>query len=164
MKNNPATSDLTPRGKLREGGIHDLLGYQLAQAAIATSKSFSREVEIPHRLRPVEFTILQLIRENSEVTPTGLARALAITTPGITAWLDKLAQRGLILRAKSAMDGRTQKLKLTSEGDALAIHALELLLSADQHITEHLTKGEQVILLELLRKIAIVRNIKVHSA
>ena len=61
------------------------------------------------------------------------------------------------------MDGRTQKLKLTSDGDALAIRALELLLSADQHITEHLPKGEQAILLELLRKIASVRDVKVHS-
>ena len=84
---SPST-ELTPQGGLEEGGIHGLLGYQLAQAAILTTEAFARVVGKPLDLRPVEFTILQLVDENAPVTATKLAKALAVTAPGVTIWLD----------------------------------------------------------------------------
>jgi hypothetical protein len=75
------SEDLTPLGELREGRIQALLGYQLAQATIPTTDVFVRVVGKPFDLRPVEFTILQLIDENPAATATRIAKALAITTP-----------------------------------------------------------------------------------
>ncbi|HSV44461.1 MAG TPA: MarR family winged helix-turn-helix transcriptional regulator [Ramlibacter sp.] len=159
MKKAPAVSEpeLTPRGRLEEGGMHGLLGYHLAQATIVTDGRFMRAAGQPMNLRPVEFTILQLVRENAEVTPTRLARALAITTPGITAWLDKLEARKLLVRERSAADGRAQHLRLTAEGKAKVNKALQALLEAEAQLGEQLSPGERVILLELLRKVAQAR-------
>ena len=89
MTRKKATAERTPLGELDEGGIHDLLGYQLAQATIQTTRVFTQTVGKPLDLRPVEFTILQLVCENAPVTATQLAKALAVTTPGITIWLDR---------------------------------------------------------------------------
>lgn len=156
MKNSASTRshDLTPQGNLGEGGLHNLLGYQLAQATIVTDVDFKRQCGKPFDLRPVEFTILQLIQENAGVTSTRLAQALAVTKPGITVWLDRLVKRGLVLRARSDTDGRAQLLQLTTAGQEIAVKALKVLQEADTAAMQHLSEGERKILVELLRKVA----------
>ena len=151
--------DLTPRARLDEGAIHDLLGYQLAQATIITSASFEQEVGRPFELRPVEFTLLQLILENIGVSPTRLAHALAVKTSGITVWIDRLEARNLVLRERSAADGRAQHLRLTTDGKALVTKAVHRLLQADHKLLQHLSPGEQKILVELLRKVSRARAV-----
>jgi DNA-binding MarR family transcriptional regulator len=158
MRNERPPADLTPRGGLDEGGIHGLLGYQLAQAAIVTTEVFLRVVGKPLELRPVEFTILQLVHENAPVTATKLAKALAITAPGVTLWLDRLEQRGLLTRERDATDRRTQNVNVTRKGAELVAAATERLLQADLELLKHLSEGERHMLLELLYKVARLRK------
>jgi DNA-binding MarR family transcriptional regulator len=133
--------------------LNRIVGYQLVQAGIVTGSNFMRAVGKPHKLRPVEFTILQLIRETPHISPTVLARALAMTTPSITAWLDKLSKRKLLIREKSVSDGRGQKLALTDSGSALVEKALAILLESEAALLAHLSLGEREMLLEILQKI-----------
>ncbi len=154
-----ALSDITPRGRLEEGRLHDLLGYQLAQASIVTDIDFSREVGTPMDLKRVEFTILQLLKENADVTSTRLAKALAISAPGMTVWLDRLAARGLVRRERSATDARSQHLRLTTAGKSLVTKAMNTLLTNDAASTRNLTPGERALLLELLRKVSHTREL-----
>jgi DNA-binding MarR family transcriptional regulator len=153
-----STAELTPQGQLEEGGIHDLLGYQLAQASILTTEAFLRTVGKPLELRKVEFTILQLVQQNSPVTATKVAKALAVTTPGVTIWLDRLEERGLLVRERGDVDRRTQNLSITRKGQTLVAAALERLLQADREILDHLSAGERHLLLELLQKVARLRK------
>jgi len=148
----PAPPALTPAGSLAEGGLHELLGYQLALAAIRTTDAFARVVGKPLALHRVEFTVLQLVRENSPVTATRLARALAVTTPGVTVWLDRLEKRGLVARERSAVDRRSQNLAITADGEALVTAALQRLLLSDRELMKQLSEGERRMLLELLQK------------
>jgi DNA-binding MarR family transcriptional regulator len=151
-------ADLTPQGQLEEGGIHDVLGYQLAQASILTTEAFQVSVGKPLGLRKVEFTILQLVQQNAPVTATKLAKALAVTTPGVTIWLDKLEKRGLLVRERGDVDRRTQNLSITRKGQTLVASALEALRQADGEILSHLSPGERHMLLELLQKVARLRK------
>lgn len=130
-----------------------IVGYQLVQAGIVTGENFMQSVGKPHKLRPVEFTILQLIRETPHISPTLLAKTLAMTTPSMTVWIDKLAKRKLLVREKSASDGRGQQLVLTREGTALVDSALQALLASQAALLGHLSAGERTILLEILQKI-----------
>jgi DNA-binding MarR family transcriptional regulator len=150
--------DLTPQGGLQEGGIHGLLGYQLAQAAILTSQAFVDVVGKSLNLRMVEFTVLQLVRENAPVTPTKLAKALAITSPAITTWLDRLEERGLVHRERDETDRRTQNVRMTPKGDELVTLAIGRLLEADRQVLKQLSQGERHMLLELLHKVARSRT------
>jgi len=150
--------DLTPLGNLDEGEIHALLGYQLAQAAIVTTAAFERVAGEPFDLRPVEFTILQLVRQNPDLTATQLAKALAITTPGVGSWIDRLEKRGLAKRQRSVEDRRAQHLRLTRRGTELVASVSKSLLQADRELLSHLSPGEQRILVELLRKVAQARR------
>jgi DNA-binding MarR family transcriptional regulator len=149
---------LTPQGALTEGGMHDLLGYQLAQAAVLTNEAFTRTVGEPLDLRKVEFTILQLVRANAPVTAARVAKSLAVTTPGVKVWIDQLEQRGLIARERGSVDRRTQDLRITRKGDALVSKALTALLEADREILRELTEAERLMLLQLLQKVAHSRK------
>jgi DNA-binding MarR family transcriptional regulator len=158
IREERTVDELTPLGGLDEGGIHRLLGYQLAQAAILTTAAFVSVVGKPLRLRPVEFTILQLVRENAPVTATKLAKALGITAPGVTIWLDRLEQRGLLNRERNETDRRTQNVGVTREGAELVATATDRLLLADRDLLKHLSEGERHMLVELLHKVARARK------
>jgi DNA-binding MarR family transcriptional regulator len=130
-----------------------IFGYQLVQAGIVTGGTFLQVVGKPQKLRPVEFTILQLIRETPHMSPTTLAKTLAMTTPSMTVWIDKLTKRKLLVREKSARDGRGQQLVLTTEGTTVVDTALQALLASEASLLAHLSLGERELLLEILRKI-----------
>lgn len=149
----------TPAGHLVEARLHHVLGYQLAQATIATTVVFMKEVGEPFELRPVEYTILSLIHENPDGSSTQLAQALAVTAPNITMWIDKLESRGLVQRQRSETDKRAQHLRLTDKGSKLVASATERLLAGEHEAFAHLSDGERIILIELLHKVARSRPV-----
>jgi DNA-binding MarR family transcriptional regulator len=144
--------DLTPFGRLDEAGLHPILGYQLAQATIVTSRVFADKVGGPFELRPVEFTILALVDGNPGVSARQLADALAVTPPNITMWIDKLEGRGLVERARSSTDRRAQHIRATSKGAALARKAAQLVIETEQAALAALSPAERAMLVELLHK------------
>lgn len=154
----PRDDSTTPAGRLDEAGLHGLIGYQLAQAAIATGQVFKERVADRFDLRPVEYTVMTLIKENPGGSAARLAQALAVTPPNITMWLDRLVQRGYAHRSPSTTDRRAQVLALTPEGDRVAALATRLLLEGEREALSHLSAGERGILVELLHKVALGRR------
>lgn len=148
----------TPFGGLDEGGLRAIVGYQLAQATIATSHVFMAEVGAPFDLRPVEFTILSLVHENPDVSAARLAKALAVTPPNIKLWIDRLEGRGLVQRVPSAADRRAQPLRVTRLGKSLAQRSLQMVIERERAAFGALSMGEQTILIELLHKLARCRS------
>ena len=158
-KSPPAAEDRTPLARLREGGAHDIVGYQLAQAAIVTNQVFDERVG--HRrdgLRRVEFTILALVQGNRDVTARQLARALAVTPPNVALWLDRLESRGLVSRERSVSDARMQHVRLTPRGTALVERSLQALLEGERAALDGLSAVERAMLVELLHKAALSRR------
>lgn len=133
--------------------ISQILGYQLTQANLSSLENFEQTIGQPYDLRPVEYTLLQLLREGICTTPSQLAKELRITPPSMSVWLDKLTSRGLLTRSKSATDGRAQQLTLTAKGQKLITQVHEKLLSSEQHMLAHLSLGERAMLQEILQKL-----------
>jgi len=148
----------TPQALLSEAGLRGIVGYQLAQATIVTDKVFDEVVGRRMGLRPVEFTILALVQANDGVTARQLARALAVTPPNIAVWLDRLTSRGLVERERSAADGRLQHIRITRDGDALALQAANALVEAEQLMLAGLSAAERAMLVELLHKAGQARQ------
>ena len=139
---------------LAAGGLADVLGYQLAQASVTTSRVFQHAVGAPHGLRPVEYTVLQLIAENPATSPVKLAKVLSVTKPNMTMWVERLVGRGLVQRSPSSSDKRAQELRTSDEGQALAARATALLRDSEKAVLAALSAGERAILSELLHKVA----------
>jgi len=158
MTNRKTTKSLTPAGRLQEARLHDVIGYQVAQASIVTLAVFHRAAGTALELRPAEYTLLVLIKENPGGTAARFARALAVTAPNITMWLDKLERRGLVTREASETDRRTLHLHVTEKGRRIADEATQRIVEMEREAFAHLSPGERAILVELLHKLATRRE------
>jgi DNA-binding MarR family transcriptional regulator len=157
----PTRAARTPQALLTEGPVHGIVGYQLAQATIVTSKVFDQvAARQPDdaRLRPVEFTLLALVLDNPDVNARQLSRALAITPPNLVGRLEQLQSRGFIERRRSEHDGRAQHIRLTTAGRKLMKRYAAMLVEREQLALAALTAGERAILIELLHKVALSRR------
>lgn len=161
MNAKPANArDLTPFGKLAETGVHQILGYQLAQATITTNRVFSTQAGQPFDLRPVEFTILTLVQDNPGVSAKQLARALALAPPNITVWMERLESRGLVERERSTSDRRSQHIRTTAAGATLARDVARRIVEGEDLALAGLSAAERAMLVELLHKVARSRQEK----
>lgn len=151
-------SDVTPGARLVEEDLQQVVGYQLAQASIITNRVFQEAVGGPFDLRPVEYTILALIQKNPGGSAAQLAKALAVTAPNITMWLDRLEARQLVQRLRSETDRRAQRLQLTAQACKLMDQATPRLLAGERLALGALSAGERAYLVELLHKVAACRS------
>jgi DNA-binding MarR family transcriptional regulator len=134
--------------------LQHLLGFRLALAEVGTRRIFQRHVGTPFKLRPVEFTLLMLLRANPAVTPKRLAQALRLSPPNVTVLIDRLAARSLLERRRSPDDGRATILQLTPAGADLARRAHQASRTMEDGLLQTLTPGERALLGELLHKLA----------
>jgi DNA-binding MarR family transcriptional regulator len=150
-KDKSTSAAITER--MDEAVLHDVIGYQLAQAQIATLSIFYDTVGRPMDLRHVEYTVLALIKENPACTPARLAKELAVTASNITMWVDRLVERALVRREASASDRRVQHLHATDKGETLVATATRQLLEAECKQLTALSRAERAMLVELLHKV-----------
>jgi DNA-binding MarR family transcriptional regulator len=143
-----------PASALDEGGLPALLGWRLAQARVAAQRAFDAEVAEPLGLKPVELSMLELLRANPGIAPARLARALAVSRPQATQLLDRLEERGLARRRPSGTDGRGFEVHATAEGQRCARDAVARLQAAEAAVLAPLSGAERAMLLELLAKLA----------
>ncbi|HEY9109501.1 MAG TPA: MarR family winged helix-turn-helix transcriptional regulator [Roseateles sp.] len=139
---------------LDQSRLAHTLGYAIARAAVNTNQLFSQGVGDPLGLRPVEFTLLQLIFSNPDTTQKRLCDLLRVPAPQMTLILDRLQERGWVVRERDAKDRRAMHLRLSPAGARLAEKSLAALREAE-HVLDHvLTGGERLLLQELLAKVA----------
>lgn len=141
--------------KTLETGVltHDI-GYRVAQAQVTTTRVYVKHIGEPLALRPVEYSVLMLLVANQELSPKQLAQALSLSAPTLTMLVDRLHERGLIERVRSEADKRSQRVLLTAAGQHLAQQAVAASPVMNREFDQVLTPGEQMLLSELLQKVA----------
>ena len=144
------------RHRIDHTALSHLLGYALAQARVATNKAFFDAVGGPLQLRPVEFSLLMLLRDNDGVTQRELGAALNLNAPNLTTLLTRLQERGMLSRERSDSDRRAQLIRLTAEGLELAARARKVAATMEATIRKRYTAGEWTLLLELLHRTGTV--------
>ena len=136
------------------GAMQQLMGYRLTLAEVASRRVFQHHIGAPLQLRPVEFTILALLHTNAQAISKQLALALAMPPPNVTVLVDRLVERGLVQRLRSATDGRATNLQLTDKGSDLAKRALRVSQGMEAGLLSALSAAERAMLGELLHKLA----------
>ena len=134
-------------------GVEPLLGYLIALAETQTRRLFQRAIGDPLGLRPVEFTLLALLRDNGSATPKQFGSALRLPAPHVTTLIDRLAERGLVERQPHPDDRRAVRIVLTAAGVALAVRAGEAAQTMEAPLLEVLTPAELARLQRLLLKL-----------
>lgn len=149
--------DTTPAGKLQEAQLGAVIGYQMAQATLVTERIYDAAVGRKKDLHRLEYTILMLVRANPGCTASSLAKALDVSTPNMTLWLERVSRKGLVERTPSLSDRRANHLRVTARGEDTARRATQAIAEAEAKVLAGLSAGERAILSELLHKVARCR-------
>lgn len=129
-----------------------LIGFRTSLADARLRRAFHARMK-PLRLRPVDFTILLLLAANDNVSQRMLCEALDITAPGLAVILDRLQERGVLVRERSEQDRRAHRLTLTEEGRRLADEARRLSRGSEDEVMSVLSCAERDLLAELLARV-----------
>jgi DNA-binding MarR family transcriptional regulator len=153
------TADVDLPGGLNHERMHTLLGYNLAQACIPSFKVFEKYIGKPLEVTQVEYTVLVLIDSNPDATSKQLCQSLGTAAARMSLIIDRLADRKYLTKTQSLVDKRVQHLRLTRSGKAFVDKAEGIAASMENELLRHLTKVEQAVLMELLRKVAVHRKV-----
>lgn len=130
-------------------------GYLLARARAQAFRAFDNAVGAPFELRPVEFSVLVLLKSNAQASPAQLAASLHVAAPNLTGILRRLEERGLVQRTRSEEDKRVQHIELTAAGQDTVQRAMSASRDMDRQWMARLSNAEQAMLLELLGKLMV---------
>lgn len=132
--------------------LQSLLGYNARRASLAIIEQFHIDMA-SFDLRPVDFSVLSLIRHNPGITSRQLCHALNIQPPNMVVFLKSFEKRKLVEREPHPTDGRAMGLTLTESGEALMQEAEKTAKDSGLKASSALTDGERQTLSRLLQKI-----------
>jgi DNA-binding MarR family transcriptional regulator len=130
----------------------NILGFNLRQAYLSILPMFQEHMT-QFQLRPVDFTVLSLLKSNPNINQKRLSQAVNVSQPNLALLLDHLGKRGLLIRQRNPADKRSQTLMLTPDGMRLCAKAEKKINKLETDVTAALTATERVKLLRLLQKI-----------
>ncbi len=105
-----------------------------------------------------EFDVIATLRRSGapyKLTPTVLYTSLMISSGGLTHRLDRLQKARLVVRERSAKDGRSFVVGLTDEGARLAETAFRTDMASESSYLAGLSAQDRANLASLLRKLLI---------
>lgn len=132
--------------------LETLLGYNARRAALAVIDVFVQRME-PYQLKPVDFSVLSLVRHNPGITSRQLCTALGILPPNLVGMVNALEKRELVERQPHPRDGRAMGLHLTPRGEKLMRDAEKTAADLEAAFASRLSAAEQRTLITLLKKI-----------
>ena len=132
------------------------LARRFQQIAVAI---FHAEVEAAgYDLTPVQYAALGTIAAHSGLDQATLAGLIAYDRTTITGVVDRLVQKGLLLREANSADRRARKLRITDQGGRV-LDGIEPAVEAAQRIMlRGLTAAEAREFMHLLRKAIAAGN------
>ena len=147
-----APARLKPR-LLDQAGLQRLIGYNLRRAEVQMRGRVA-QVLGEDDIRAVEYSILCLVGDNTEVTQKDLGEALAVKRPNMVSLIERLEARGLIVRAVMERDRRNHALSLTPAGEQLRRHLDQRLDALEAEVFGHWSPAERAQMISLLRRIS----------
>lgn len=135
------------------GVLPGLIGYNIRRAQVAVFTDFAdslKEVDIT----PGQFGVLVLISENSGLNQTRLGKGLGVDRSTVVAVIDRLEERGLVVRTPAPSDRRSYALQLSPGGRDLLARAKDLIADHEDRISAPLSEQERKTLRTLLGKLS----------
>jgi DNA-binding MarR family transcriptional regulator len=127
------------------------VGYLVKMAHLSMMRAIDAEVA-PMGLTAMQWTPLLRMAAGQADTAAELARVVGMDTGAMTRMLDRLEQKGLIRRARSADDRRVIKLELTEEGLHKAHQIPPLLAKVSNAHLADFTEADRETIKGLLRR------------
>jgi DNA-binding MarR family transcriptional regulator len=130
--------------------FRNVLGYHLRVAQEASFQAFSAAVDKAD-LKPGWYSILTILSEYGELTPSDLSRVCGRDRSTLTATLKGLVIRGLIERHQNPDDQRSYSVRLTDDGHKMQRRLHAIAHRHDQRLDEIAGEDKDVVLAVLAR-------------
>jgi MarR family transcriptional regulator, organic hydroperoxide resistance regulator len=134
----PETSERPP---LHHNHLDDHVGFQLRMTYVAVRRHFEAAMERLD-LTQKQTSVLWLIEANGGVSQIALANELGMDRASMMAIVDRLEERGLIVRKRSAEDGRRQELYVTAKGRKTLTNAKAAMHEHEKWISAKFSRNE----------------------
>lgn len=115
-----------------------------------------REAFVEHHIEPWEFDVLAALRRSGrpyQMTPGALIRETLVTSGTMTNRIDRLEDRGHVLRHPDPSDRRGVLVGLTVRGKRTVDAAFESLLVRERELLDCLDPDESALLGQLLKRV-----------
>jgi len=113
---------------------------------------------VPYGVTSAQFKVLIFIAQFRADTPAELCRQLSLDSGSMTRMLDRLEQKQLITRSRSAADRRQVQLELTAEGRAITDRLPQIGADAMNELLGVLDEEEVASLERILTKVLVNAN------
>ncbi|EKT4467069.1 MarR family transcriptional regulator [Pseudomonas putida] len=130
------------------------IGMLLGRAALLKDRILDWHLEADG-VTAAQFKVLIIVTQYDVDTPAELCRYLGLDSGSMTRMLDRLEQKGLILRHRCPKDRRQVRLALTEDGQRLADRLPEIGAAAMNELVGALQPDELKTLEGLLAKVLL---------
>lgn len=134
------------------GELPDLIGFNLRCAQVSTFQHFSKTVG-EAEISPPQYGALVLIEANPGISQSAIASTLRFDRSTLVQIIDRLEERGLVVREVSANDRRSHALKMTVSGETALKDLKRRVRDHEAHITRELSEDEKHSLIALLARL-----------
>ena len=117
-----------------------------------------REAFAAHDVEPGEFDVLAALRRAGKpyaLAPSQLLSLTLVTSGTMTNRIDRLEQKGLVVRTPDPSDGRGVLVQLTSAGKSAVDKALDELLARENKLLSKIAKADREKLAATLRDVVL---------
>jgi DNA-binding MarR family transcriptional regulator len=133
--------------------ILDMAGHLIRRMHQQSTQVFAQRTRAAgYDLTPVQFAALDAIHAHPATDQARVAELIGYDRTTIGGVIDRLEQKGWILRVVSERDRRARELSLTTEGKRVRAALMPIVRSLQGEILDTLNAGERARFLELARK------------
>lgn len=143
----PASTPAVPESS------YDLRILQSLRRIIRAVEIHSHKLAQSYRITGPQLGCLLAIRENGPITTTRLAHQVYLSPSTVVGIVDRLEEKGLVVRQRSRADRRQVQIGMTEEGERLAASAPSLLQDTLAEALKKLPEPEQVTITLSLEKV-----------
>lgn len=129
-----------------------LLGYNLRRAQISLWRDFARNVA-DGDVRPSLFSALLLANANAGIAQIEIAQQLGLDKASVVSLIDRLEDRGWVVRRRSTEDRRRQEIFLTASGEKAYRMLKREMLEHERRFLDRYTESERRQLVALLQRL-----------
>lgn len=142
----------SPSTSLALDGLPELMGFHLRLAYVALYRSFAATLgEL--NLTQKQVSVLRLISANPGVAQVDIGGVLGMDRASTMAVVDRLQQRGFVVRKRCLSDRRRQELYLTDSGAKILLDAKRAIAEHEARFAERFGAAELAQVVEALRRI-----------
>lgn len=133
--------------------LDDYLPYRVSVAANAVSDLIARAYQARFGLTVPQWRLVAVLGEDGPATQQALCARTVMDKVTVSRAAAALTERGLVSRTPNEADGRSHRLALTGEGQALYADVAPSALAYEAQLLERFSPFEQQTLHSLLRRL-----------